>query len=138
MGEPLFVDTGYLIALIVADDVHAEEAAAWCAKIRAERTPLVTSAAILIELGDGFAKARKWGRARIVIDALRSDPIVSVVTVDESVLSRALALRDTYADKDWGLTDCTSFVIMREQGISAALACDSHFQQAGFRALLIE
>ena len=39
-------------------------------------------------------------------------------------------------DKTWSLTDCTSFVVMNEQGIQNALSSDRHFQQAGFVALL--
>jgi hypothetical protein len=39
-------------------------------------------------------------------------------------------------DKEWGITDCLSFVVMHEQAISVALTTDVHFQQAGFQALL--
>ncbi len=39
-------------------------------------------------------------------------------------------------DKDWGLTDCLSFVVMEREGINAALTADKHFEQAGFTALL--
>ena len=39
-------------------------------------------------------------------------------------------------DKDWSLTDCISFVVMRERGITEALTGDRHFEQAGFVALL--
>jgi predicted nucleic acid-binding protein len=39
-------------------------------------------------------------------------------------------------DKDWPLTDCISFEVMREHGISEALTGDHHFEQAGFKALL--
>ncbi|EKE25438.1 MAG: hypothetical protein ACD_5C00161G0004, partial [uncultured bacterium] len=40
------------------------------------------------------------------------------------------------ADKDWSLTDCASFEIMKARGITEALAHDHHFEQAGFTALL--
>jgi hypothetical protein len=40
------------------------------------------------------------------------------------------------ADKAWGLTDCISFVVMREREIPEALTADEHFEQAGFVALL--
>jgi predicted nucleic acid-binding protein len=33
------------------------------------------------------------------------------------------------------LTDCVSFVIMREEKVSDALTGDTHFEQAGFAAL---
>jgi len=39
-------------------------------------------------------------------------------------------------DKDWSLTDCISFIVMEEHGITEALTGDRHFEQAGFRALL--
>jgi len=39
-------------------------------------------------------------------------------------------------DKEWGLTDYVSFVVMQEKSLFDALTHDIHFQQAGFRALL--
>jgi len=39
-------------------------------------------------------------------------------------------------DKEWGLVDCLSFIVMQNRGITDALTADTHFQQAGFRALL--
>jgi len=39
-------------------------------------------------------------------------------------------------DKEWGLVDCLSFVVMQSLSITEALTADDHFNQAGFRALL--
>jgi len=41
-------------------------------------------------------------------------------------------------DKEWGMTDCISFIVMEDHGLTDALTADEHFQQAGFRALLRE
>ena len=38
--------------------------------------------------------------------------------------------------KEWGLTDCTSFVVMMESQITQAFTSDHHFEQAGFEKLL--
>ena len=40
------------------------------------------------------------------------------------------------ADKSWSLTDCASFLIMEEEGVTDALSHDRHFAQAGFQTLL--
>jgi predicted nucleic acid-binding protein len=39
-------------------------------------------------------------------------------------------------DKEWSLTDCLSFVVMQQRGLTEALTPDEHFVQAGFKALL--
>ena len=39
--------------------------------------------------------------------------------------------------KEWSLTDCISFEVMAELGLTDALTADHHFEQAGFRALLL-
>jgi hypothetical protein len=39
-------------------------------------------------------------------------------------------------DKEWSLTDCISFTVMSDEGLTDALTGDHHFEQAGFTALL--
>jgi predicted nucleic acid-binding protein len=50
----------------------------------------------------------------------------------------ALQLYGDRPDKDWSMTDCSSFLIMRRLSIDSALTHDKHFEQAGFIALLME
>ena len=38
-----------------------------------------------------------------------------------------------WRDKDFSFTDCSSFVVMKERRIRAALTNDRHFVQAGFQ-----
>lgn len=49
--------------------------------------------------------------------------------------------RDLFAarmDKAWSLTDCVSFVVMKDLALTEALTTDHHFRQAGFHALLAQ
>ncbi|MDW7726818.1 MAG: hypothetical protein SCH70_06830 [Candidatus Methanoperedens sp.] len=54
------------------------------------------------------------------------------------MLKRALDFYNNRGDKDWGLTDSISFIVMTDQDLKEALTTDEHFQQAGFRALLLD
>jgi predicted nucleic acid-binding protein len=49
---------------------------------------------------------------------------------------RGLDLFGRRPDKDWSLTDCISFAIMSERGLTHALTADRHFAQAGFVPML--
>jgi len=137
-NSPIFVDTGYLIALINQSDRHHLAAAGWARKLMNSPQPCITTSAILVEFADGICKARVWQRFRSVFDFLRNDPRTKVVDVDRNLFDRAVELRNARVDKDWGLTDCLSFVVMQDSESTDALSCDSHFVQAGFRALLLD
>ena len=58
--------------------------------------------------------------------------------MDTELLRKAVAFYRVHEDKDWGLTDCVSFLVMKERGLIIAMTADAHFQQAGFRALMLE
>ena len=67
---------------------------------------------------------------------LRQAAGCEVVPASREWQDRALDLYHQPADKQWTLTDCVSFVVMRERLISEALTQDHHFEQAGFITLL--
>jgi len=70
--------------------------------------------------------------------SLQGDANVEIVPLARPLIERAMKLYSERPDKEWGLTDCASFVVMEDRGIREALTADEHFQQAGFRALLRE
>jgi len=69
---------------------------------------------------------------------VKENPFVEIVSLSSELLEEAFKLYKKRTDKGWGLTDCTSFIVMKRYGIIDALTTDEHFQQAGFRALLRE
>ena len=69
---------------------------------------------------------------------LASTSHVRIMPADEDWFRRGVALYRARPDKEWSLTDCLSFEVMRELGLQDALTSDQHFVQAGFRALLRE
>ena len=67
---------------------------------------------------------------------LGADEGTTVLASDPQLFSLGAELFAQRSDKRWLLTDCISFVVMRQHGISEALTADHHFEQAGFSVLL--
>jgi predicted nucleic acid-binding protein len=101
---------------------------------------IVTSEMVLVELLNGLSTqgAALRGVAARTVTAITHDPNTTVIPQTRDLFRRAVQLFGDRPDKGWSLTDCASFLIMQDQGISDALAHDQDFEQAGFCALLRE
>ncbi len=132
----VFLDTAYAIALSSPKDEHHEKALQLADEIEAGQIRLVTTRAVFFEIGNALTRQRYRAAAITLLESLEADPEVEIVPASEELSARAFELYRTRPDKEWGLTDCLSFVVMREQGITVALTTDKHFTQAGFVALL--
>lgn len=137
-AAPLFLDTAYANALVNTRDQWHETATRWEEHLATNRRRLVTTEIVLTEIADGLAAVRFRSRAALMIAALQNDSLVDIVPTSSALFAAALELYRNRGDKDWDLTDCSSFVVMAGRGLSAALTTDEHFRQAGFRALLLE
>ncbi|RPJ55542.1 MAG: PIN domain-containing protein [Acidobacteria bacterium] len=136
MTTELFLDAVFAIALSSPSDQYHSRARALSAQMKRASHRLVTTRAVLLEIADALSRPRDRQAAVELLSALEEDPTVEIVPLSEGLFSRGLELYAQHADKGWGLTDCVSFVVMRERGMTEALTCDSHFRQAGFRTLL--
>lgn len=134
----LFLDASYAIALAASTDQYHARAVELAEWIEAERMQLLTTRAVVLEISNALSRRRYRAAAVALLDALESDPAVEVVPLSEELYGRAAELYRWRGDKEWGLTDCISFAVMRERGLTEALTADDHFRQAGFRALLAE
>lgn len=131
----IFADTAFFIALLSPADEWHEAAVR---ESRALRQRLVTSVWILVELGDGVADTANRTWFPDFVADLTGNPQFDIVPADDHWFRRGLDLYRQRPDKEWSLTDCISFEIMRTRGLTDALTTDHHFVQAGFRALLRE
>ncbi len=135
-GERFFLDTAYVQALINARDQYHGAARTFLARVRAATAVLVTEA-VLTEVGNVLARSQRMEAADFIKGCYTTSNI-RVIPFDTALFQRALDLYQGRADKDWGLTDCISFVVMQDHALVDALTTDEHFRQAGFRALLSE
>ncbi|TRU93224.1 MAG: PIN domain-containing protein [Microcystis novacekii Mn_MB_F_20050700_S1] len=132
----VFADTGYWVALLnPGDNLHKK-----AVQLSKTLHPvyIVTSEAVLIEVLNDFSKRGEYFRdlAIELTQNLRSNPNVRIVPQTSEQFEQGLRLYQQRQDKAWSHTDCVSFKIMEENGITEALAYDKHFAQAGFTALM--
>ncbi len=135
MLEPLFIDTGYIIALINENDNYHRQALSLAE--RCSGYSLVTTDAVLLEAGNALSRIARRQCSQL-IQAFQEADEMTLVHMNPILFKQAVNLFDRYQDKTWGLVDCLSFVVMREMQITTALTFDHHFEQAGFRFFRIE
>jgi predicted nucleic acid-binding protein len=133
VSERIFIDTLFVVALLNQRDQYHELAAALADRYEG-RAFLVTDG-VLLEIGNALARNFKQ-QAVEVITRLVSSEDVEVVRLTPPLFDEAFTLYRAHQDKEWGLVDCLSFVVMRQAGAADALTFDRHFVQAGFCALM--
>ncbi|MDQ3831913.1 MAG: type II toxin-antitoxin system VapC family toxin [Candidatus Tectomicrobia bacterium] len=130
--NPVFVDTGYLLALEIANDQHHQAAVQHWQRIVTTLPPLVTTSYVFDEVVTFFNSRGHHAKAvQIGNDLLRS-AYLQLIHVDERLFYEGWTYLQQHQDKDYSLTDCISFVVMQRLSISTAFAFDRHFAQAGF------
>ena len=130
----VFADTGYWTAILNPSDGLHEKAARVSASLGKAR--LITTEMVLDELLAALSKPPVRPFAIRGVKAIRANPNVEVIPQTSLQFAAAFHEYQSAEDKEWSLTDCASFIVMRERGLTEALAHDRHFEQAGFVALL--
>jgi len=130
--DPLFLDSGFLIALNAADDQYHHRAVDhW--RLIGRTTPLLTTTYIVDEVVTFFNNRGRHAKAVAIGNLLITSGWVDLLHVDGNLFRAGWEYLIKHADKKYSLTDCISFVVMQERGLKEALTFDAHFQQAGFR-----
>lgn len=126
---PSFADTFYFIAMLNESDPHHARALDINASLRRH---LVTTSWVLTEVADAMARPPNRQLFVRLLGLLKASEVTSIVPF---LFAAGVQLYTERADKDWSITDCVSFVVMKRDGITDALTGDYHFTQAGFNVL---
>ncbi len=135
MPNPILIDTAFVLAL--TDTRDRNHARAMQLAQEYDNASMIITDAVLLEIGAALAYAFRKQAVQI-IEEFQSSPHVDIVHLSAELFEQAFQLFKKSQDKEWSLTDCVSFVVMQQRGISQALTFDHHFQQAGFVALMRE
>lgn len=132
----VFADAGYWIALWNPRDALHQQALAFADALKS--SDVVTTQLVLVEALNSMAGQREFRRAFAaqMVQELETNPDIEIVPQTDAQFKAAVERYAARRDQRWSLTDCASFLVMEERNITAALAYDRDFEQAGFIALL--
>ncbi|MDO9303390.1 MAG: PIN domain-containing protein [Anaerolineales bacterium] len=136
MKNKVFLDTAFAIALSSETDALHEKALSLAEEIESQNIRLITTRAVMLEIGNALSRNVFRKTSVEILSALELDGNVTIIPLTEELYQNARSFYSSRMDKEWGLTDCVSFVVMKQFEIGEALTSDHHFQQAGFTALM--
>ena len=128
----LFADSFYFLALVNSDDSSHTKAV----RFEGQTASLVTTEWVLTEVADALSDKSNRPVFLNLLNALQSSFDTEIIPASHELFLRGIELFAKRPDKDWSLTDCVSFVVMKDHGLADALTGDRHFEQAGFNVLL--
>lgn len=132
----VFADTGYWIAMHNPGDEWHDIARSVTNRLR--DGTIVTNEMVLVEFLNFCSRQGAAGRrqAATTVDRLWKSENTVVVPQTSDQLRLAVQRYVERPDQRWSVTDCASFIVMEQRGITEALAYDRDFEQAGFQVLL--
>ena len=131
----VFVDTWAWFALTDRASSEHELALLAMEDLRERQVGLVTTNFVLDEAVTLIRYKLHYAAAitfRRMIRQLIEEGLLKVIHITEAHESAAGQIFERYRDVDLSFTDCTSFAIMRELGLSEAFTSDHHFRIMGF------
>jgi uncharacterized protein len=128
----IFIDTSFIIALINERDQYHQQALD-ITDLYIDK-PLAITDSVLLEIANYLARRYKNEAIQVIQGFLDSED-VEVIRLTPDIFDRAFELYKTRSDKEWGLVDCVSFIVMQDRDIHKVLTFDRHFAQAGFEIL---
>jgi predicted nucleic acid-binding protein len=105
----VFVDTVAWIALLNRSDALRPRTLEVMATLRQQKAHLVTTELVLLEVADALSAPRFRAQVVAFVDGLRQSGVTQIIPGGQDLLDAGWELYRRRPDKEWGLTDCTSF-----------------------------
>ncbi len=132
----VFLDTTFAIALVNRSDLFHKKAIQLAAQIEAAGIFIVTTQLVIVRISNALSRQQYHTEAVSLLEAIDADPNIATIPLSESIYHAAYKLFCDHKDKQWDMTDCISFVVMKEYGLKDVLTTNQVFQQMGYCSLL--
>jgi predicted nucleic acid-binding protein len=134
--KPVFIDTMGWACLLDRREAKHGATARLMAEWGQTRRPLVTTDYVVDETATLLLARRAAGVLGEFFECIEHSAALTLTPVGPGRFREACGYLLKHRDQGYSFTDVTSFIVMRELGMSDALTEDRHFEQAGFRRLL--
>ena len=135
MNNQIFVDSFAWIAIINKSDNYHQVCINLLNKFLKQQAKLLTTNYILVETINALSKSENRKAIIEFINRIETSPSVIIFKITDELYQSAWHLYKNRMDKDWGITDCTSFEVMKSFNIKNAFTNDKHFEQADYKIL---
>lgn len=129
MKSKVFLDTSYAIALVSPQDYYHAKAVEIAEILETQSINLITTQAILLEIGNALSKLKYRQVSISLLNSIEIDPKIEIISLSNELYQEAFKLYSQRKDKEWGLVDCVSFVVMKKYRVKEALTADIHFER---------
>lgn len=132
----VFGDTSFFFALVAKRDPAHRAAVTAYEKLLRAGGRVVTTDYVLDETLT-LTKARIDSATSLaLLDRIERSEAIDLEMLASEILLASKQYFRKHSDHGYSFTDCTSFVVMNELEVRAALTTDRHFKEAGFEVLL--
>lgn len=136
MKRKVFVDTSAWLALVNKSDAAHQKARKVRDTLLKYHSQFLVTNYVMVEIANALSRIPYKETAVKLISSIEMSENIHIIEINKEIYKKAWQVYSTYLDKDWSLTDCTSFEVMRERRITEAFTTDKHFEQAGFDILI--
>ena len=135
LANATFVDTSGWYALLIERDRNHILAVRQFRSLAAERRRLVLTNYVLSETYTLLRVRRGADAGMQFLQRVRATSTVMKVRVEEDWEAKAEAFLTKFREHELSYTDATSFIAMKELGLTDVMTFDSDFTIAGFQTL---
>ncbi len=134
MNKIVFIDTGAWFAGIAKNDQYHDQAMKHRNHLMKENVRFITTNLVIHETTMLLERKVSKKEAIKFLKAVLKDPLVEIIHADEYIEQEGFLLYQQYKDQGFSITDCISFVVMKQYQISRCFTFDQHFSTMGFDA----
>jgi len=130
----VFVDTGVWYAMADKSDQYHKKAIEYIKKLVTNNNFVTTNLVIHETL---MLLSRKISKTAAIkfLDMIYSQDNIEIIENEDSIEQKAYRIFKKYTDQDFSITDCLSFVVMKENRIKKAFTFDKHFKTMKFTVI---